>query len=176
MSVSVDRVTAAQSSAPEEVVLTRQTAHTDAFFVTPALPVGASKFAGSYDLKECLKDALKGMGMVSLVSLKVKYMATAEKQKIVCGIYNANTTLTEDELFSIDTMFAHVSTSFDFGTLREDVLVVPDTLSAQIQPTSGSLPGWKFYMHASGQMKIALEIFIKCHGPRKHITSWVFQN
>jgi len=105
------------------------------------------------------------LGKVDIVSLELRFVTTAAAQKVTAGMSNANATLTENQVGMGLFGHCHVSNQFNMGIESSWKFVVPDIYSAQVQPASSMVPGFKFYLNASASVRLNLIIFLKFHGP-----------
>jgi len=113
-----------------------------------------------------IEDELEGYGKVDLHSLRIKYVCSKANQAIMCGLGNAVGEKSITQIASRRAGFSHVSNSYNFGIQSEVELIVPDTLTRQIQPASSHLPAMRLYLSTTGGPRVSLILQVKTYGPR----------
>lgn len=154
-----------QPAAPSEPAPTREQPYTHRYIVVLKPAKGHTEIAGCANVINLVKDKMAGAGNVSLYKLELMYAFTKKGHSISAGIANANLTLTEDEVAMSPEGLFFQATEMGPYEKRTEELVVPDTLSRQIQPVSSMLPGWKLHIHASEGVKVSVAMYVKVHGP-----------
>jgi hypothetical protein len=152
---------------------TNKTAPVDLVLLEQPFNVQISRFysgkssSGAVDLSkiamlnEWLANDLNGMSQVKLVEMKLLYMMTGERQVVQAGFSHANATLTMDQASMLIGGVAHTSTAYNYGVKLEDTLVIPQTLSTQLQPYDPHRPAAKFYLFATKGVKVSIVYRLK---------------
>lgn len=121
-------------------------------------PNGATELTGSVSVNSLVSNFLTGAGNYSLVSFKVIYQTTAEKQGIQFALHSANKTPTKLQLGGMKNGHAFKSSSFNAGTLVDVEVVPPSIVSRQLQPVSAVQPAMHFTLHAHADINVWLQI------------------
>jgi len=161
MDTNLDKVIKDLPSVPKEGGITGDYGYN---FVVESDLTSDESFTLTQTLASFLEEQLLGMGHVSLVSMEVRFMTTAANQTVVFGFGNANATLTEIQIGMGLFGDSHTSNTFNFGSRQTWSFPVPAMFSAQIQPASSNLPPLKFYLKASGRVKVNLIMKMKFDG------------
>lgn len=128
-------------------------------------------FSYEADIADWLVKELKGCGKVDLIRVTIKYAFTKASDSIQAGICSALAAYTVEEMAGTDTGFYSGANTMNIGHQVTEELVVPDTISRQIQPPSAQAPGLRLGFSAGGGTKVWLTFYLKHHGPiRKHLT------
>lgn len=164
----------AQPSAPQEPILSKEQDFSHVFMIQISPAANATSLSANFTINRLISEELKGAGMVTLVSLSVSYMATGKDQKITCAIANSASNYSELQLQHLMTGHSHVSTAYNYGVRNTVELIIPDTLSRQIQPISALLPSLSMWVHADAQISLAIHLRVKVHGPIFQAKEMVF--
>jgi len=127
---------------------------------------GNAEVNGARTAYEIFSPHLEGCGKVDVIELKVKYQTTDKAQDFICGIHSANTTLEKYAVAGLNGAVSVTSNAYSFGEMSEDLLIIGDLFTRQIQPASGLAMPFKLFIYASKGVRVWINAKCKFHGPR----------
>jgi len=122
-------------------------------------------------LLNAIKSNLVGMSKVDLISLSIRYVFTRPEQSISCGVCGEGAPFTIEQLPFLPGAFTVMANQMNVGVQHDNMIVVPNTLSVQIYPTSAQAPALKIMLRVDEGVKCALTCNLKFSGPLMRISS-----
>nr|WOK58251.1 MAG: ORF2 protein [Armillaria ostoyae RNA virus 1] len=128
-------------------------------------------FTGKKTFVEMLNGDFDGMGKVDIVALDLKYKMTAANQTVKAGVFLQDTSLTIDQLVGLEGVLNHTSTSYNYGETKTAHLIIPDLVSAQVQPPSGVARTAVVYYNIGKNVECSMIFKLRHHGPKYQFKS-----
>jgi len=151
---------------PLEPTITSDQEYNNIFRVTPKSSDVSKDLNIARSLADLLGTQLTGCSKCDLIGITLSYVTTAMGQYVYMGIANANATLTAKQIGLAPGGHTHVSNAFNVGIKTEVKLIIPDTLTRQIQPSSSLVMPGKFYLKVSPGVDVTIDFYVLVHGPR----------
>lgn len=161
--VSVGSVTA---SAPHEPNISTE----HPFNIVVYIDAGdCTSWSGS--IVDLVAPQIEGCGRVDLHSIAVSALGTAASQEIYVGVSDIGSSAPIKALAAKSNGLMYKTTSYNFGSNVQKVIIPEDTISKQIRPPSSFLPMLKLSFSKSKDLFLQLEIRLIVHGLRQHYVS-----
>jgi len=120
---------------------------------------------GDQPISAILSNYLLGCGKVDLIKFQVIYQTTKASQIVKFGVCNTLGNRSLESVVLAPGGVNFMSNTYNFGVQEVVDIVIPDTISRQIQPASSHLPSLRFKCSVSSGVAFSVIFYLKFHGP-----------